>query len=186
MRHKEVASRLVLWNITGGVFGVINLAAYYLIPSMNAVRTGGIEAVLALPDWSALVAANPRNEAILHEAGADRFWRLMLRWLDAYVPKPGQTIPGVLDVDVQEINVPAMVIRNGQNDVDHPRRTSFEVHCMLRGSELVEPPWPEDAWQQAFTAELEGTGHMFDPWHHAASLIAEFATRPDPVLLVQP
>jgi pimeloyl-ACP methyl ester carboxylesterase len=173
--HPEIASHLAVWNVTGGVFGVLNLAAYYLIPTMNAVRTGGIEAVLALGEWQQLVAANPRNEQILREFGADEFWRLMLRWLDSYVPKPGQTIPGVRDTMISEIGVPAIVIRGGEDDADHPKRTSIELHCMLKSSRLVEPPWPEDAWERAFEAELAGTGHMFDPWVRMAPLILEFA-----------
>jgi len=175
LRHPEVASKLVMWNITGGVFGVINLAAYYLIPTMNAVRTGGIDTVLRLPEWQQLVERNPRNEAIVRELGADGLWGVTVRWLDAYVPKPEQTIPGVRDASVAEIDLPAMVIRNGENDLDHPKVTSLAVHGLLRGSRLVEPPWGEDAWERAFNSEIAGTGHMFDPWHEAAPLILEFA-----------
>jgi len=175
MTHPEVARKLAVWNVTGGMFGVINLAAYYLIPTMNAVRTGGIEAVLALAEWRQLVESNPRNEGILRGLGADVIWRVMLRWLDSYVPKPGQTIPGVKDTMVEEIDVPTLVIRGGKHDVDHPKRTSMEVHCLLKHSRLVEPPWAEDAWERAFAAEIAGTGHMFDPWVQAAPLILEFA-----------
>ena len=85
---------IAVWNITGGVFGIINLAAYYLIPSMNAVRNGGIDGVIALPEWQQLIAVNPDNERLLRDIGANQFWKVMLRWMDAYVPKPGQTIPG--------------------------------------------------------------------------------------------
>jgi hypothetical protein len=138
---------------------------------------GRIEAVLALPEWRQLVDSNAANERILRELGADGFWRVMLRWLDSYVPKPGQTIPGVKDTTVEEIDVPTTVIRGGANDVDHPKRTSMEVHCLLRRSQLVEPPWAEDAWERAFEAELAGTGHMFDPWVYAAPLILDFAAQ---------
>lgn len=175
MKYPEVARKLAVWNVTGGVFGVLNLAAYYLIPSMNAVRTGGIDAVLALAEWQQLVAANPRNEQILREFGAEEFWRVMLRWLHSYVPTAGQTIPGVKDTMVSEIGVPAIVIRGGEGDVDHPKRVSMELHCMLKGSRLIEPPWPEDAWERAFEAELAGTGHMFDPWVRMAPLLLDFA-----------
>ena len=43
----------------------------------------------------------------------DEFLKLMLRWLNAFVPKPGQTIPGVDDEMFDNIKVP---------DADHPRR----------------------------------------------------------------
>jgi hypothetical protein len=70
-----------------------------------------------------------------------------------------------------------MIIRGGASDPDHPRRTSYEVHCLIEGSELVEPPWPEDAWEQALAADLAGRGHMFDPWVLAAPLILEFSAQ---------
>ena len=49
-----------------------------------------------------------------------------------------------------------MIIRGGENDWDHPMRTSFEIGCLIRGSTLIDPPWPEDAWEQdVYQAELE-------------------------------
>jgi hypothetical protein len=53
----------------------------------------------------------------------------------------------------------------------------MEVHCLIAGSELVEPPWPEDAWEQAVRAMQQGTGNIFDPWVQAAPLLLEFAKR---------
>jgi hypothetical protein len=50
----------------------------------------------------------------------------------------------------------------------------MEVHCLIRGSKLVEPPWPEDAWEKATRAWYEGRGHMFDPWVLAAPTILDF------------
>ena len=73
----------------------------------------------------------------------------MLRWLNAFVPKPGQTIPGVDDEMFDNIKVPTLIIRGGENDWDHPKRTSLEVSCLIKGSKLIDPPWPEDAWERA-------------------------------------
>jgi 2-hydroxy-6-oxonona-2,4-dienedioate hydrolase len=176
--HPDVVSRLIVWNIVGGVFSTMNLAAYYAIPNLNAVRLGGIDGVLALPEWQTLVAANPRNEQRLRTLGAARFWHVMRDWLDAYVPTPGQTIPGVRDALVEEIAVPTLIVRGGEHDLDHPKKTSHEVHCLIAGSRLVEPPWPEDAWEQAFVAFDAGRGHLFDPWALAAPLILDAVKGP--------
>ena len=73
----------------------------------------------------------------------------MLRWLNAFVSKPGQTIPGVDDEMFDNITVPTLIIRGGENDWDHPKRTSLEVSCLIKGSKLIDPPWPEDAWERA-------------------------------------
>ncbi len=97
-----------------------------------------------------------------------------MQWLNAYVPKPGQTIPGVTDGEFRNIQIPAMIIRGGENDDDHPKRTSMEVHCLIKGSRLVEPPWSEDAWERNVELMFQGRGHMFDPWPLAAPLILDF------------
>src|SRR4029079_1043797 len=76
----------------------------------------------------------------------------MERWLDAFVPKPNEAIPGVPDWEFATIKVPTLVIRGGEDDYDHPKRTSFEVHALIKGSRLIEPPWPEDAWERAVEA----------------------------------
>ena len=74
---------------------------------------------------------------------------MMNRWLDAFIPKPNESIPGVPDYEFDTITCPTLVIRGGEKDYDHPKRTSYEVHTLIKGSRLIEPPWPEDAWEQA-------------------------------------
>ena len=95
----------------------------------------------------------------------------MLRWLNAFVSKPGQTIPGVEDEMFDNITVPTLIIRGGENDWDHPKRTSLEVSCLIKGSELIDPPWPEDAWERAAEERAQGKVkrfNMFDTWVQAA------------------
>lgn len=173
--HPEVATKLIVWSIVGGVFSTMSLAGVYVLPNINTVRTVGIDAVLEMPEWKALIEANPRNRDRMLSLGSEGFFKIMMRWLNAFVPKPGQTIPGVADEQFERITVPTMIIRGGENDIDHPKRTSMEVHCLIRGSRLVEPPWPEDAWERAMEARAQGKGNLFDPWVHAAPLILGFA-----------
>ena len=177
MRHPEVASKAIAWSIVGGVFSTLNLAGVYVLPNINTARILGMEGVAALPEWQALIEANPRNSERLLALEPDEFVTVMLRWLNAFVPKPGQTIPGVEDEEFAQIRVPTMIIRGGENDLDHPKRTSMEVHCLIKDSILVEPPWPEDAWEQAVRASARGTGNIFDPWVRAAPLILDFALK---------
>jgi len=174
MRHPEVASRAIAWSIVGGVFSTLNLAGVYVLPNINTARILGMEGVVNLPEWQALIAVNPRNKERLLALDPDEFVTVMLRWLNAFVPKPGQTIPGVEDEEFAAIEVPTMIIRGGEHDLDHPKRTSMEVHCLIKDSILVEPPWPEDAWEQAVAASAHGTGNIFDPWVQAAPLILDF------------
>jgi hypothetical protein len=98
----------------------------------------------------------------------------MYRWFDAFIPKPNEPIPGVADWEFEQIRVPTLIIRGGVGDIDHPRRTSLEVHSLIRGSRLIEPPWPEDAWEQASRNRNAGKGNLFDPWVDAAPVLLDF------------
>jgi len=147
--YPEIATKLIAWSIVGGVYSTLNLAMVYVLPNIQTCKVGGIEAVIQMPEWQGLIEANPANEERLRSLGTDGFMEVMLRWLHAFVPKPGFTIPGVLDEEFKNITVPTMIIRGGKDDLDHPRRTSLEVHALIPQSELVEPPWPEDAWERA-------------------------------------
>lgn len=173
--HPDVAEKLIVWSIVGGVYSQMNLAGVYVLPSILAVKSRGIEAVADMPEWKRLSDVNSRNRERLVGMGSDAFLKVMMRWLSAYVPKPGQTIPGVNDEEFEALTLPTLIIRGGEQDVDHPKRTSMEVHCLIRGSRLVEPPWREDAWERAVEASASGTGNIFDPWVQAAPLILEFA-----------
>ncbi|WP_459545502.1 alpha/beta fold hydrolase [Nocardia sp. X0981] len=180
MLYPELVTDLVLWNIVGGVYGTFNLGAYYVLPSLQAVRGLGIEGLLRMKEWRERIAENPDNERRLRALDADEFVRLSLRWLNAYVPKPGQTIPGVDDEMFDRIRIPTLVIRGGAKDLDHPKRTSLEVSCLIEGSTLIDPPWPEDAWERAMADRAHGRVrryNMFDTWVLAAPGILEFLDR---------
>lgn len=172
--HPELVAKLVLWHPVGGGFSSMNLAAYYVLPSIQAARYGGINAVLELPEWAALIEANPRNKARLLDVGTDGFLTAMLRWLTAWAPKAGQVIPGVDDWLIETIDAPALVVRSGKGDLDHPLRTSFDLHSLIRGSRFVEPPWAEDAWERAGERARQGHGTSLDPWVEAAPMILDF------------
>jgi 2-hydroxy-6-oxonona-2,4-dienedioate hydrolase len=178
MMYPEKVRKLATWHIVGGTYSSMSLAGVYILNELRAVRALGIEGVIQLEgaagSWADLCAVNPRNADRLRALGADQFHRVMTRWLDAFVPKPNEAIPGVPDWQFEEIKVPTLVIRGGENDYDHPKRTSFEVHALIKGSRLIEPPWPEDAWEQAAKATGEGRGFLFDPWVQAAPVLLDF------------
>ena len=102
-----------------------------------------------MAEWKERIAENPANGDRILALDTDEFLKVMLRWLNAFVSKPGQTIPGVEDEMFDNIKVPTLIIRGGENDWDHPKRTSLEVSCLIKGSKLIDPPWPEDAWERA-------------------------------------
>ena len=166
-----VVRSLVVWHVVGGVYSQMRLAAVYVLPTLEALAARGIDGVLELPHWRDRIQANPRNRDRLLTLGADGLRAVMTRWLHAYVPKAGQTIPGVLDEEIEMLDVPTVIVRGGENDRDHPRRTSLELQCLIAGSTLAEPPWPEDAWERGLEAFARGEGHFFDAWPQVAPLI---------------
>ena len=102
----------------------------------------------------------------------------MLRWLMAFVTKPGQTLPGVDDYMFDRVTVPTLIIRGGAKDIDHPKRTSLEVSCLIEGAKLIDPPWPEDAWEAANRERHKYDRYtMFDTWVLAAPAILEFVLK---------
>ncbi|CAJ1503597.1 alpha/beta hydrolase [[Mycobacterium] kokjensenii] len=180
MLYPELATKLVVWNIVGGVYGSFVLGSYYIVPSILAVRGAGMKAVAAVDEWKERIAENPANRDRILDQDPDAFLKQMLRWLNAFVPKPGQTIPGVEDEMFDNITVPTLIIRGGENDLDHPKRTSLEVHCLIKGSTLIDPPWPEDAWERAGEERASGKVkrfNMFDTWVQAAPPILDFLKR---------
>ncbi len=78
------------------------------------------------------------------------------------------------DWEFEQIHCPTLIVRGGEHDHDHPKRTSFEVHALIKGSRLIEPPWPEDAWERAVEATNAGEGSLFDPWVLAAPALLAF------------
>jgi 2-hydroxy-6-oxonona-2,4-dienedioate hydrolase len=177
MLHPEIVRKLVVWNIVGGVYGSFVLGSYYIVPSILAVRGAGMKGVIGVDEWKQRIAENPANRERFLALDRDDFLKLMLRWLNAFVSKPGQTIPGVDDEMFDNIKVPTLIIRGGENDLDHPKRTSLEVSCLIKGSQLIDPPWPEDAWERAGEARASGKVkrfNMFDTWVQAAPAILKF------------
>ena len=177
MLYPELVTKLVVWNIVGGVYGSFVLGSHYLVPSILAVRGLGMEGVVRVPEWRERIEQNPVNKQRLLDFHPDQFLKVMLRWLNAFVSKPGQTIPGVEDELFDNIKVPTLIIRGGENDLDHPKRTSLEVNCLIKGSDLIDPPWPEDAWERAGEKRAQGKVkrfNMFDTWVQAAPPILEF------------
>ena len=178
--HPDLVTKLVTWNIVGGVYGSFVLGSYYLVPSILAVRGLGIKGLLHVDEWKERIAENPANKDRILAMDGDEFLTVMLRWLNAFVPKAGQAIPGVDDELFGQIKVPTLIIRGGENDWDHPKRTSLEVNCLIRGSKLIDPPWPEDAWERAGEDRASGKVkrfNMFDTWVQAAPAILDFLGR---------
>jgi pimeloyl-ACP methyl ester carboxylesterase len=179
LMHPDKVRKLVTWCVVGGNFGNMTLASIYVLTELRTVRAHGIEGIMAQNrpgpgNWASLIEANPRNRQRFLDLGAEEFERMLNRWLDAYIPKPNEAIPGVADWEFEQIKVPTLIVRGGEYDYDHPKRTSYEVHALIKDSTLIEPPWPEDAWEARSLAQAAGQGSMFDFWEQGAPEFLKF------------
>src|SRR5215211_3248153 len=102
----------------------------------------------------------------------------MERWMQAYCPRADSTIPGISDEQLRALRVPTLVFRSGASDAHHTRATSEQLHALIPGSQLVEPPWGDDEWNERSDAFRAGTAKgLFERWPLLAPQLLEFAGR---------
>jgi len=174
----EAVSHLVLWWISGGALGLMQLAAYYCCEHATQASLGGMQAVAAMPAWAEQLRRNPRNRDRLLAQDADSFIETMQRWAAVYAPSPESPVPGMTRVDFARLAMPVLILRSGRSDISHTRRTSEWVHELIPHSELVEPPWGDEEWNDRMRASFKEGRGLFERWPLLAPQILEFTGRP--------
>ncbi|MCB1005727.1 MAG: alpha/beta hydrolase, partial [Acidimicrobiales bacterium] len=175
-RHPDVTAGLAMWWISGGVPGLLQLAGYYCLPSIDAAWHGGMPAVVELDQWQESLAANPANRERFLAMDRREFLDVMDRWAVAYCPCDDALVPGLDDADVAALDVPVLVFRSGTSDLSHTRATSEALAAGLPGAELVEPPWGDDEWNER-RAAVEQAGSLFVRWPLLVPQLVEWADR---------
>ena len=176
-RDPDIVSHLVLWWISGGTISLISLAAYYCCDSAIAASRGGMAAVAELPGWADHIRRNPRNRDIILAQDPDRFIRKMESWASFYLPSETSPVPGMAARDFARLSMPVLIYRSGKSDLSHTRRTSEWVHELIPHSEIVEPPWPDEEWNNRCAAAMKtGSGH-FAGWPVLAPQILAFTSQ---------
>jgi pimeloyl-ACP methyl ester carboxylesterase len=177
-RDPEAVSHLIVWWISGGALSLISLAAYYCVNSAIAASRGGMAAVAELPGWAEQLQRNSKNRDILLAQDPDRFIETMERWALAYMPSKTSPVPGMSPESFARLAMPVLIYRSGKSDLSHTRRTSEWVHELIPHSELREPPWPDDEWNNRSSYAMKhGSGH-FAGWPLLAPAILDFMRRP--------
>jgi pimeloyl-ACP methyl ester carboxylesterase len=172
--HPEVARAMALLWISGGVYGLMALGVHYCGDSLRAAWTGGMEAVVALPEWAGVLERNPANRNRLLALDPHEFVATMERWMLVYCPRPDATVPGLSDEAIAAVRVPTVVFRSGESDPHHTRATSDRVVELIPGATRVEPPWGDREWVERGEAAAAGTGHLFEHWPRLAPQLLDF------------
>lgn len=173
-RHRDVAAGLAIWWISGGVFGLMSLGVHYCGQSLLAAWQGGMEDVVALPEWEETLRRNPSNRQRFLDQDRQEFISTMERWMVAYCPCGDDLVPGLPDADARALDVPTLVFRSGESDAFHTRAMSEAVAAALPSARLVEPPWGDREWIER-GAEREQTGGLFVRWPLLAPTLQDWA-----------
>ena len=174
-RHPNAVSKLAIWWISGGVFGLMTLGIVYCGESIRAAWQDGMEAVVALPEWAEVLERNPSNRERFLKLDPQGFIEVMQRWMTVYCPDETAVVPGLPDDECRGIAIPTLVFRSGRSDPYHTRSTSETLASLLPASRLVEPPWGDREWIEVAAAARAGTGHLFERWPLLAPQLLEFA-----------
>jgi pimeloyl-ACP methyl ester carboxylesterase len=174
-RHPDVARKLAMLWISGGVYGLMLLGVHYCGESIRAAWTGGMAEVVALPEWAEVLVRNHDNRGRFLSLDPREFIRTLERWMLVYCPDDTATVPGLADDACRNLRVPTLVFRSGASDPHHTRETSERLHQLIPGSQLVEPPWGDDEWIRRGEAARNGVGGLFERWPLLAPQLLEFA-----------
>lgn len=165
-RRPDVVAGVAMWWITGRPLGLLSLAMHYCAGSLKAAWDGGMEAVVALPEWAEVLERNPANRARFLAQDPQAFIATMERWMTAYAPGADDVVPGLPADDARGFARPALVFRSGASDFHHPRTTSERIAAALPGARLVEPPWGDREWRERQDERNRGvTAGLFVRWH---------------------
>jgi pimeloyl-ACP methyl ester carboxylesterase len=173
-RHPDVTAALTVWWISGGVLGLVGLGWHYCSESIRAAWHGGMEAVVALPDWGEVLERNPANRERMLAMDPRDFIETMERWMLVYWPSNDDVVPGLSFDSAAAITVPSLVFRSGESDLNHPRVTSEAVARALPSSRLIEPPWGDREWLERQASRAKG-GSLFERWPLLAPQLLEWS-----------
>jgi pimeloyl-ACP methyl ester carboxylesterase len=173
-RNPDIAKGLAMWWISGGIFGLMALGWHYCGWSIDTAWKYDMAKVAELPEWQEVIERNPGNRDRFLAMDRMEFLDTMQRWMAAYAPPAGQTIPGIPNEDIEAISVPTIVFRSGESDPAHPRATSEALAALVPGAALLEPPWGDREWiERGEAAATDGTS-LFARWPLLLPQLTEF------------
>jgi pimeloyl-ACP methyl ester carboxylesterase len=172
--HREVASGLAMWWISGGVYGLMMLGVHYCGESLRAAWTRGMEAVAELPEWSEVLERNPSNRQRFLDEDPKQFVATMERWMAVYCPRQDEVVPGLSLAEAEAFDLPTLVFRSGVSDPHHTRATSERLADVLPNARLVEPPWGDREWLERGEAREQRGEGLFARWPLLAPVLQDW------------
>jgi pimeloyl-ACP methyl ester carboxylesterase len=174
VRHPKDVASVFIWWITGGAIGLASLVGVYCGDAALTAAAGGMQAVVAMPAWREQLARNVSNRERLLTQDTVEFIATMQRWAEAFTLTQGSPVPGLTVPQFASLKMPVKILRSGASDLHHLRRTSEQVHALIPGSTIDEPPWDDREWINRLAAAGRGEG-LFANWPRLAPQILAFA-----------
>lgn len=175
-RHPELVSHLMLWWVSGGPIGLMQLAWIYCAEPANMVAIGGMEAVANVPIIAEHVRRHPAARDQILAQDPQAFIDQMQRWALAYRPSDISPVPGMDLEHFAALKMPVLILRNCRGDISHPRPTTDRVHELIPHSQMVDPPWEEGEWDRCRRARMKGeAAGPFVSWPLLAPQLLEFS-----------
>lgn len=175
-RHPDAVRKLALVWITGDAIGLAGLVGVYCGGLYTAAKIGGMAAVADDPGMAEPVARNPGNRERILGQDIDTFYETMQRWGRSFFPAGGSPVPGLLPEEFKQLKMPVLIFRSGESDPHHPRYTTEQVHALIAGSQMVEPPWGDREWLDRMADAANG---LFRNYAKLAPQIVAFDAAPD-------
>jgi pimeloyl-ACP methyl ester carboxylesterase len=177
-RMPERVSKMFIWWISGGAISLAQLASYYCGEAAALATRGGMEAVVNSPMFADQIARNPRNRELLLKWDKESFIAKMQQWAEAYTYSKTSPVPGITADTFARMTMPTIVLRSGKSDISHTREASEQTAALLPNCQLVEPPWPDEEWNNCQRIPNEPGRGRFERWPLLAPMILEFLNRP--------
>jgi 2-hydroxy-6-oxonona-2,4-dienedioate hydrolase len=174
-RIPEKVSKMFIWWVSGGAISLTQLANYYCADAAMAASKGGMEAVL--PAFADQIARNPRNRELILKWNVDDYIARMQLWAEGYAYSRTSPVPGISADQFARMTMPTVVLRSGKSDLSHTREASEQTAALLPNAQLVEPPWPDQEWNNCGRIPNEPGRGRFERWPLLAPMILEFLDR---------
>ena len=172
-QHPDVAAGLAVWWISGGVYGLMSLGMHYCGQNLVQAWNGGMEAVVALPEWAEVLDAQPVEPAAHPRPGPARVHRDHGALDAGVLPVRRRAGSRAADADARASTCRRWCSAAARATPPHPRDVGAG-----RGDaaerRLVEPPWGDREWIER-SADNRVTGKLFDRWPLLVPVLAEWS-----------
>jgi pimeloyl-ACP methyl ester carboxylesterase len=169
-RRPKAAKGLIVWSTSGGRYGCQHLGYTYHAPYIMAAEHGGMAEVAQTLFFRERIAAHPDNGARLLAQDPKAFIATMKRWNETFYHSAEQSLAGVDDAALRELNLPTLIFEGG--DDIHPAAVSQAMARLIPGAEHVPSAWPHEEWMDRFTGRSPKS--IFELYPRMAPQILEF------------